>query len=153
MSLYHDSLQKVGCEVLENWAMMLVEPALPDLQLLKSGEFYYVVSVSYSGVIDGKLWLACQETFLDTLARNVLGLQSNEPVDKSERLDSLRELGNIVSGNFLTEAFGHETVFDLPSFDVCEKSAEELTTIFNSPLPACLGDGEPLLMQFAVEAK
>ena len=160
MSGSEHPIRKVTSYVLDEWAMMLVEPGGDPAAMFDPGEPFFRVSAYYKGVFDGDLTIICQGPFLDALARNVLGVDEGDGVTDEERWDALRELANIISGNYLVEAYGDETVFDLPSFELQQTTlesvrgyiAEKMKKCFGEAAAAYLADGQPIFVSFDIEA-
>lgn len=153
-------IRKVTAFVLSEWAMMLVEPGGNPEELFDTSAPFFRVSAYYKGVFDGDLTIICQAPFLDLLARNVLGMDSEETVGIDEQWDALRELANIVSGNYLVEAYGTETVFDLPSFELQQIGfesvesyiAQKMSKYHGKGAAVYLADGEPVFVSFDIDA-
>ncbi|NLF25769.1 MAG: chemotaxis protein CheX [Deltaproteobacteria bacterium] len=160
MSANEHPIKKVTAYVLSEWAMMLVEPGSQPETMFSQNEPFFRVSAYYQGVFDGDLTIICQEPFLNMLARNVLGADSEEVVSPEEQWDALRELANIISGNYLVEAYGVETIFDLPHFELQQTSFDGVSRYitqkmskFNGEAAALyLADGEPLFASFDINA-
>lgn len=148
MKAFRSTLEQVGRHVLEEWAMMLVDIDLPGPAGFDPGAPFYLVRANYRGVFDGTLSVLCQAGFLNTLGLNLCGV--DEPISPGERLDSLKELTNVISGNFLVEAFGEETVFDLPAFELLTVGQEGAAEILGREPVWCLGDGEPVAIDFTI---
>jgi hypothetical protein len=161
MTNHQHPIQTVTAYVLTEWAMMLIEPAAAAPRQVFAAEApFHRVSAIYRGVFDGKLSVICQEGFLEMLAQNVLGLDADEAVDPRDREDALREFANIISGNFLVEAYGRETVFDLPSFECEHGDYATVQPFFESrdskylrdASAFYLADGQPLYICFDIFA-
>lgn len=151
MKAFEESLRKVGAYVLEEWAMMMVDPSEFSADVFDPQHGLYVAEVAYRGVFDGRLTLTCQSPFLENLARNVLGGEVTEgDVAEVIKEDSLRELANVVSGNFLVDAFGDTTVFDLPELHVCRKDYEQASSDLGKESVCYIGDGAPIVVQFKI---
>ena len=152
-------IKKVTAFVLTEWGMMLVEPldSSPE-EVFDADESCFTVSAQYRGVFDGQLTIICQSGFLDTLAANILGAEP--PIAQTDQWDALRELANIISGNFLVEEYGAETVFDLPAFVLDELDFEAARVHMQAkPLKYLtdaralfLADGEPVFVSFDIHA-
>lgn len=70
-------------------------------------------SIRFSGASRGRLILLLSNRVLPELARNMLGMKDDEPLQIDQQEDALRELLNIICGNLLPEAAGPKAVFDL----------------------------------------
>ena len=150
MKSFNAALLKTGESVLNDWAMMFVESCEKSDEIFPVDSDLYAARATYSGVFDGTLTVFCQKDFLEVLCRNVLGMEADEVVGEQERLDSLRELANVVSGNFLVNAFGDETVFDLPHFEVFHGAAKTFSKPPSEFCVLCKGDGSPVGFSFEI---
>ncbi len=70
-------------------------------------------SIQYSGPNKGRLVLRCDGRFAATLAANLLGVDPQDSEAEKGRLDALRELMNVFCGNFVTEAYGTDGLYEL----------------------------------------
>ncbi|MCB0311490.1 MAG: chemotaxis protein CheX [Bdellovibrionales bacterium] len=149
MSDTRETIEKVTTRILEDWAMMMVEP-LPNVNsAFNQEEPYLLATVKFKGVMSGTYHILCQEGFLDNLAGNLLGF--DEHADSEERNDALREMANVLCGNLLTECYGDDTVFDLSLPEVHEIEADKISTYFNNRSASYLADEEPVLVTFSAE--
>ena len=151
MKIYHENLERVRDYVLEEMAMMMLEPFHEIGDPFETDSDYYVVRARYKGVFKGALTVICQLPFADLLPKNLLGILGDESVSDSDRLDALKELTNVISGNFLLDAFGEETVFDLPEFDVMKLPAGEGHALLNDQYIYCTGDCAPFGICFEID--
>ena len=61
----------------------------------------------------GRVLIALTESASAEAARNILGLNPDQPVDASARRDAAGELANIIAGNILPHLIGEGDGFDL----------------------------------------
>jgi hypothetical protein len=80
------------------------------------------VSLSFTGQRSGTLRLWATPALLPLLSSNMLGLDAGSDRAREKGIDALRETANIVLGNFLTEYYGTEAVFNL-DIPVCADPA------------------------------
>ena len=106
-------LRSVSLKVIEDWGMMFADEIPSNEAEFDPKMPLYMSWVDVKGVIDGALSIVAQKNFLSTLARNVLGLDDDEELTEEDMKDAFCEMGNILAGNFFTEAFGNEVVFDI----------------------------------------
>jgi hypothetical protein len=71
------------------------------------------VSLSFKGKACGELRMWVSREFALLAAGNMLGIEAGEAGAAEKGLDALKELLNIIVGNFITEVYGVEPVFDL----------------------------------------
>lgn len=150
-----EALQSTGAKVLEDWAMMLVDPA-EDTQIFEAESPFYFGTVEFAGPKKGTVCIVVQDQFMDSLTRNLLGLDPSVAVTEADKQDALKEMSNVLTGNFLTEAFGSVDVFDvvLPlvhkvGYDVVEKVLKN--TSDSRKALYYLADGEPVAFTFESE--
>ena len=72
-------------------------------------------SMTFTGPKTGKFEIVAGRNLCMLLASNVLGIEPEEDKEMAESYaqDALKEALNIISGRFLTEAYGEEAVFSL----------------------------------------
>lgn len=149
MSDYRNALSKVTLKVLEDWAMMLVDPGDDTTDELLAASVLMQSSVSFHGAQSGKVLIVAPSTFLLQLSENLLGDEERESLGCSAEEDGFKELANVLTGNFLTEAFGDTVVFDLMSPEVSPiemQSFSELTK--GNDTIAFLADDLPISITF-----
>lgn len=160
MSNFEHPIKKVTAYVLEEWAMMMLEEPESYSELFNCEEIFFRAIANYSGVFEGTLTIICQTGFIESLTSNVLGMDFDEDSSREEQLDCLKEFANIISGNYLTEAYGDDTVFDLPSFNIAQVEYKEVDNYLGSELQsfvdriACLylADDHPVFVCFNIAA-
>ncbi len=121
------ALGEVSVTALEDWAMMLVESAddISDIFNAKDNEVY-IARMIFKGPIEGTIEAVCSKDFAIMLCKNLLGLEEEAQPSEEECLDSLREMTNVLTGNFVTAAFGSDLVFDLILPEAERLSTKEL---------------------------
>lgn len=71
------------------------------------------VSLQFFGVPAGELHMWVSKGFACYAAANMLGLDDGSDEARKKGIDALKELLNMIVGNFITAAFGDKPVFDL----------------------------------------
>jgi CheY-specific phosphatase CheX len=109
---HKDTLSGVICRILEDGAFIFAEepdeqPSAQDLQQAKG------VALSFTGPRTGAVRMWVPDAFASYAAANMLGLEPDEDDAAQKGRDALRELLNMIVGNYLTEQFGVDQVFDL----------------------------------------
>ena len=150
LAAYGETLEEVTARVLEQWAMMMVDPAEDVTPIFDSTLDFYWSEATFTGVFDGTLIVVSQSPFLDMVLDNVLG--DDETGIDSQRMDALKELANVISGNFLTAAFGQETVFDLPLFSTSKVNSNTAQQQLGINTKYLFGDDEPVAVSFKIDA-
>lgn len=104
-------LARVAVRVLEDGAFLFAEP----LEERPPVERWRPVGAElrFEGPCSGAVRLWCDTGFAGSVAANMLGVPESSPSAAEKGKDALKELLNMVVGNFLTEWYGKETVFDL----------------------------------------
>ncbi len=102
--LFFQSVEKV----LEKMFFILPETIEGDevLEIIDDfeGSMFYLLNVSYSGEIDGVCLFYIPENLGNELVCNILGLESSDDFDDNcYPGDSIKEFGNMVLGNFMSE--------------------------------------------------
>ena len=97
----------VFSEVLANVAFLFTEE---DLPAPATEDAWLETSIVYRGPSRGELSLRCPRAFATLLAANLLGID-DDAESKSE--DAVKELMNIICGQFITTMYGTGDVFDL----------------------------------------
>ncbi len=104
------TLATIFSEVLANLAFMFTEeePTEPA-----AGGQWLEASIFYHGPIDGTLRLLCSTDFTVLLAANLLGIDPQDDDAETEARDAVKELMNVLCGQFVTAVHGEEHVFNL----------------------------------------
>lgn len=110
MSNEKQALEATSIMVLEDWALMLVDPATSK-KIDTSGEPLYCSRIKFKGTGKGEICIVADKDFIKMLASNVLG--TDDSVQEETIFDAFAEMANVVAGNFLTEAYGADKLFDL----------------------------------------
>jgi CheY-specific phosphatase CheX len=110
-------LEEIFYEVLEKLAFMFAEPTQKEeLSFSKSDNIK--ASMSFSGDKSGQLSLIVPREMSNELATNILGIEPGDELTEEQAYDSLRELLNVICGQFLTTFAGYEPVFSLSIPDI-----------------------------------
>ncbi|MFC1734482.1 chemotaxis protein CheX [Candidatus Hydrogenedentota bacterium] len=104
--IYSDTVR----EVLESMAFVFTDPV--DASELAPGPGpFFKVSMHYTGPQKGCLGLAAPVSLAIEMGANMLGADESE--DTGLAADALKELLNIICGQFLTRYYGETPIFDL----------------------------------------
>jgi hypothetical protein len=71
------------------------------------------VSLQFSGTPSGRIHMWVGHGFACLVAANMLGIDTCNEDARRKGVDALKELLNMITGNFLTEAFGEQLIFTL----------------------------------------
>lgn len=146
-------LKHVALKVLEDWAMMLVDEndEITPQSLSESGSLY-ISSTHFKGTISGTVSIVSPKSFLRVLAANLLGESGDETPGEEDCIDAFREMGNVLTGNFLTEAYGDDVVFDLLSPQVSTASEDHLDELTARKVVFSFNaDEEPVVVTFQLD--
>jgi hypothetical protein len=83
--------------------------AVPDLKTWEADG----VSLTFSGKPSGELCMWVSPGFACFAAANMLGDDADSEESRAKGLDALKELLNMIVGNFITSAYGDTPVFEL----------------------------------------
>ena len=108
----NEILTRVLENVMEQLAFMFGEPAQKDELILEEEKCLHI-SMQFNGLRNGKLDLVIPASMGISLAANILGLDEDDEEAENNSVDALKELVNMVCGQFLTEAYGDKPVFNL----------------------------------------
>lgn len=137
-------------KLLEDWGLMLVEPADSSFKTFKPDQNFYLASIRFKGAVNGEYQVLTQSEFAKTLVANLLGDEVSSEVDSSTK-DALCEMANVMSGNLLTTCYGEDTVFELSSPTVSELTSSEAQKFFSKPIFCYLADDCPVGFSFALD--
>lgn len=132
--------------LLEEWAMMLVDPSDSAKDNFDNSEQFYIATIKFKGEKSGSCRAVCQEAFAQTLARNLLGL--DDAVENSQTEDALKEMVNVLAGNLLTENYGDTKVFELSTPIVAKVASTEVESLLENESYQYLADCEPVVVTF-----
>jgi len=152
IKIFENPLKETVVYVLEEWAMFLVDDlSLEDAKNMVPGDGkVYLVTINYTGVINGVLNIVCPENVSALLAQTLLCLDPDTVVEPDLKRDAVKELGNIISGNFLVNAFGEDTVFELPDIVVEKVDHDAAFESLNDKAVFCSADDELLAVSFQI---
>lgn len=142
-----EAFGKAAQLALEDWAMMMLEQAESSPTLFSGDGAVFMGTMQFKGLTSGTIAVLCQEPFLRALCCNVLGANSPDEVSNEECKDALKELTNVLTGRFLTEAYGEEAVFDLIYPTAYEADKSLIHKFFQMRTRYCyVADSEPVAM-------
>lgn len=150
MTTITEDMNQVAVRILEDWAMMLVEPMEGDWHDAFPKDAKFIIGqLKFRGVVSGSYCVVCQENFAKALARNLLG--SDEELPESQLNDGICEMVNVFSGNLLTSAYGEDPVFDLTSPISFKANWAQVEEALSGYALCYLADGEPVVVGFLPE--
>jgi chemotaxis protein CheY-P-specific phosphatase CheC len=85
--------------------------------------------LKFTGTKNGTIHLWLESTLATSIALNMLAAE--EPVEKEKAIDAVREMCNIISGNFITTAYQNaDIILHIPD----SLDTKELQVDFNDPV-------------------
>ena len=149
MTQINEAVNRTIVRVLEDWAMMMLDPLESSPRLYAGDDAVYMGSAEFHGPVNGRYFVICKLPFMTALAANLLGAEET-PGDE-DCSDALREMVNVLSGNLLTESYGVDCAFKLTAPLVQQVKPVELEELFKRPVFSFAADGEPVSIGFALE--
>jgi CheY-specific phosphatase CheX len=144
-------LKRASLKILEEWGLMLIDEAEQTAELFEREEPVMMSWIYLHGKLTGAVSIVAQAPFLKALAANVLGQDSEAGISDDDCTDAFKELGNVLAGNFLTEAYGEDSVFDLLEPNVQEINFQDLELFLKREIVFCfLADETPIAVTVSV---
>lgn len=100
--------------ILEGAAFIFTEKLAPE-EIPQVSESWTQIGVrlEYEGPHSGELRMWIDEPLSKIIAQNMLGLEESEECSEEKEMDAVKEILNMILGNYLTEAFGTEDIYHL----------------------------------------
>jgi hypothetical protein len=116
MGALMDNIQEIALQtitrVLESAAFIFTDGLDKEKPLAKTWEAQGV-SLRFSGGPSGVFHMWVGKGFSCSVAANMLGIDAESGTAQSKGLDALKEILNMIVGNFITAAFGDKPLFEL----------------------------------------
>jgi len=149
---YGEVLTEVFSDTLLRYAFMFGDE-FPKDEISVDDADYLSITVGFSGERSGTLGISTSTDLCAVLTSNVLG---NDPDDyesfDDSTSDALKELINVVCGQFLTAAFGEDPVIDMSPPAVSEiDEAEWKSLIDNKDTISFMIEDVPALVYVSAE--
>lgn len=125
-------LDETLCEVLEKQAFLFAEETEADELPPQQGKILSA-QISFSGNFSGTISLYVTEKMCCEIAANFLGVDADAADTVTKAPDALKEILNVICGNFLTAAAGDGPVFDLAIPQASEYDDSEWDRILKIP--------------------
>ena len=130
-------IDEVFCKVLEKQAFLFPDKT-PAAELPPQSGNMLCANIAFSGDAGkGKISFYAPETMCQEIAANFLGIEPDSDEAISKAPDALKEMLNMVCGNFLTDFAGAEAVFDLKVPDAAPISKEDWSAVLARPDALC----------------
>ncbi len=100
--------------IFEGAAFLFIDELLPESKPAKGSNWNQIgVGLEYIGPTRGEVRLWVTESLARTIAVNMIGLDDADTCPRSKIIDAVKEVLNMIVGNFLTDAFDPDDVFNL----------------------------------------
>ncbi|MDR2733487.1 MAG: chemotaxis protein CheX [Spirochaetota bacterium] len=130
-------IDEVFCKVLEKQAFLFPDKT-PAAELPPQSGNMLCADITFFGTEGkGKINFYAPEIMCQELAANFLGIEPDSEEAASKAPDALKEMLNMVCGNFLTDFAGETAVFDLTVPGVAPISKEEWSAVLTRPDALC----------------
>jgi len=148
---YENLLRDTFSVVIEKLAFMFVEEAEEEKSIETDSKFLKA-RMTFNGAMAGAFTLVVSEKMCSDIAANILGIDSVNKIGKAKMRDALKEVLNVVCGNFLTALAGDKSVFELSLPVVSEINEKSKKTLLNerNALELII-DNRPVLLHFFLE--
>jgi CheY-specific phosphatase CheX len=134
---YHAALDEVLCEVLEKQAFLFPDKTPADALPKQAGNMLFA-HIKFSGsVAKGELGFYAPEDMCREIAANFLGVDDDATEAATQAADALKEILNMVCGNFLTALAGGSVIFDLSVPAAQVVSQEDWAAVLARPDALC----------------
>ena len=139
-------MDEVLAEVLEKQAFMFTD-IVPVEELVEAEELNYQAFMSFTGEFSGKITLVVTGSMSHEIAANILGVEPDEETSEASAKDSLKEILNVICGNFLTAVAGAEPEFDITIPEVANvRKTDWIEYLENSAIHTYMVDDYPALV-------
>ncbi len=136
-------IAEVLTDVLERFAFMFMDPLDKAEWPADPAEAFEEVTIEFTGPQRGGLALVAGREFGLSLAANVLGREKNE-VQPELVPDAIKELVNVICGEYLERLAGKRVVFHLTIPRISVINASQAREFVERPETLCLSiDGHP----------
>jgi len=132
-----EKLSAVLCRVLEQVAFVFPEPVSDSGKIDPTAEPFIEISLAYWGASSGRVMLILPLSLSHRFAANMLGLDPDADGPADTQADAAREIGNIVTGQLLTEMYGTRAAFNMAAPEVRELSPEQFFAILDGNQYVC----------------
>jgi CheY-specific phosphatase CheX len=109
-----NAAREASVRILECAAFLFTDSLPPESVPQHGSQWHQIgVSLEYNGPVNGELRMWLSEALSKTIAVNMLGIEMGENCPEEREVDAVKEILNMILGNYLTEAYGLDAVFHL----------------------------------------
>jgi|GEM_PF-909267 len=109
-----EAAREASVRILECAAFLFTEELAPESIPPHESEWHQIgVSLEYTGPVNGELRMWLSEPLSKTITANMLGVDNRDECSEEREVDAVKEILNMILGNYLTDAYGLEAIFHL----------------------------------------
>ena len=144
-----EKLSAVLCRVLEQVAFVFPEPMSDSGKIDPAAEPFVEVSLKFWGASSGRVMLILPLSLSRQFGANMLGSEPDSGDQADTQADAAKEIGNIVTGQLLTEVYGARAVFNMEAPEVRELTPEQFFGILDGNQYVCnMVENQPVIAVF-----
>lgn len=146
-----DILSNTAIETLERFAFLLGDPLdAREAGLLPLPPCIWLCALTFSGARAGQIALAAAPDLARQIAVNLYSLEPDE-ITEIQAMDALKELLNIMTGNYLHALEGDAPIFDLSAPVLTTPDRADFARQWAGRPQAALNvEGRPLILGFGI---
>ena len=145
----HQTKEKLGLvlsRVLEQVAFVFPEPMTESDKIDPAAESFIEISLRYWGASSGRVALILPASLSRQFSAGMLGLDPDTDDTTDSQTDAAKEIGNIVTGQVLTELFGSRAIYNMAAPEVRELAPADFFAILDGgPYVCCQVEGRPVI--------
>lgn len=150
-----DVLGKTIVSVLESMAFMFAEIVTKNPVLSIEENTCIHTHIEFSGGRSyGEIGLILSPGLVSSIAKNVMGMESEDIVPHDTVEDMSKEIVNVICGQFLTSMFGDKPIFELSVPDVSRLDSKACSDMFTDPnIVVCMVEDSLILGYVKLEKR
>ena len=151
MSLDH-VLENVAAMALQDWAMLVVEPAEDQAPAFEETLPAYHVQMGFSNQqTDGIVELFCQIGFARKICGSLIGVSHRRRLYDGDGLgDALQELVNLITNYLTSELYGSDDSFEFTTPSIQSVTAQDFANHSADTAICLIGEGEPVVLKCSI---
>jgi len=144
-------VEKVFCEVLENFAFLFGDPCKKN-ELIANNKAYLSAMINFRGSRHGIIGVAAPVDLCVEMAAGILGIDSDDDDAGEKAGDALKEFINIMCGQLLTTIYGDEEIFNMSIPEIESMDENEWQNLVDRPETiGLLVDDSPIVGYLSLE--
>ncbi|GEM_PF-2802562 len=147
---YKTVLETVVDDVFTNMAFLFCDPIENNIDIHKyDGKAARMI---FHGVVNGSMIAWLENSIIHEMTTNILGIDDDAKLSDAELEDALKELLNVLVGQFLVAAVGDKPIFDLSVPLILTSEKTNVDKLWNSSKSIkFMIDDRPLIINFHCE--